>query len=177
MDARIAAFVERTQPLFRGADGLRGVCFNIGWLADLVTEWTGDGGQPLPMRSRRFATWAALSYADLKRFLAELRAASSELGITDLKLGVLVAGLGQVVAPPVTGSMYDLFSNWYDRHPELYPLDISPLPGPDLDPRVPMTADTYAYATRPAGIRAGDPFPEFFGAQWGSGWRPSSAWT
>jgi hypothetical protein len=31
-----------------------------------------------------------------------------------------------------------------------------------------MVADTYAYATRPDGIRAGEPFPEFFGAQWGS---------
>jgi hypothetical protein len=64
--------------------------------------------------------------------------------------------------------MYDLFTNWYERHPELYPLDISPLPGPDLDPRVPMRADAYPYATRPGGIREGEPFPEFFGAQWGS---------
>ncbi len=82
--------------------------------------------------------------------------------------GVLIAGLGQVVAPPDTGSMYDLYSNWYDRHPELYPLDISPLPGPDLDPRVPMHADSYRYVTRPDGIAEGEPFPEFFGAQWGA---------
>ncbi|OGN80932.1 MAG: hypothetical protein A2X23_10710 [Chloroflexi bacterium GWC2_73_18] len=81
---------------------------------------------------------------------------------------MLVAGLGEVVAPPVIGSMYDLFSDWHDRHPELYPLDVSPLPGPDLDPRVPMHADDYPYATRPGGIRAGEPFPEFFGAQWGA---------
>jgi len=165
---KLATFVERTRPLFQGADGLRGICFNIGWLADLVTEWTGTSSQPLPLRSRRFATWAALSYDDLRRFLAELRAAEAGAGIADIKLGVLIAGLGQVVAPPVTGAMYDLFSNWHDRHPELYPLDISPLPGPDLDPRVAMVADTYPYATRPAGIVAGDPFPEFFGAQWGS---------
>jgi hypothetical protein len=64
--------------------------------------------------------------------------------------------------------MYDLFSDWHDRHPELYPLDISPLPGPDLDPRVPMHADDHAYATRPRGITEGEPFPEFFGAQWGA---------
>ncbi len=167
-DLKISTFVERTLPLFRGAEGLRGICFNIGWLADLVTEWTGRPDQPLPLRSRRFATWAALGYEDLRRFLAELRAAEAAAGIPDIALGVLVAGLGQVVAPPVTGAMYDLFSNWYDRHPELYPLDISPLPGPDLDPRVPMVADDYPYASRPGGIRAGDPFPEFFGAQWGT---------
>lgn len=166
-DDTIATFVDRTRPLFTGADGLRGVCLNIGWLADLVTEWTGRPEQRLPLRSRRFARWAALTYADLRRFLGSLRAASVSRGL-ELKLGVLVAGLGQVVAPPVTGTMYDLFTHWYERHPELYPLDISPLPGPDLDPRVPMHADDYPYASRPGGIREGDPFPEFFGAQWGA---------
>jgi len=150
-----------------GADGLAGVCLNVGFLADLVTEWTGRPEQDLPLRSRRFARWAALTYLDLRRFLAGLRAEATAVGI-DLRLGVLIAGLGEVVAPPVTGSMYDLFTNWYERHPELYPLDISPLPGPDLDPRVPLHADDYPYPTRPQGIREGEAFPDFFGAQWGS---------
>ncbi len=166
-DDAIATFLGRTRPLFAGADGLRGVCLNIGWLADLVTEWTGRPEQRLPLRSRRFARWAALTYEDLRGFLGTLRDAGRAAGI-ELHLGVLVAGLGQVVAPPVTGTMYDLFTHWYERHPELYPLDISPLPGPDLDPRVPMRADSYPYASRPGGIREGDPFPEFFGAQWGA---------
>lgn len=167
-DVRIAEFVERTGPLWSSDQELHGVCFNIGWLADLVTEWTGRPDQKLPLRSRRFARWAALSYDDLRRFLTQVRAAAADAGVTDLRLGVLVAGLGEVVAPPVTGAMYDLFSDWHDRHPELYPLDISPLPGPDLDPRVPMHVDDYPYATRPDGIREGDAYPEFFGAQWGS---------
>ena len=167
-EASQAEFVERTLPLLAGERELRGVCFNIGWLADLVTEWSGSGDQPLPLRSRRYARWARLSYADLRHFLASLRATAASRGLADLKLGVLIAGLGQVVAPPDTGSMYDLYSNWYDRHPELYPLDISPLPGPDLDPRVPMHSDKYGYATRPNGITEGEPFPEFFGAQWGA---------
>ena len=167
-DRTIDEFVARTLPLFAGEHELRGVCFNVGWLADLVTEWTGRPDQRLPLRSRRFARWARLSYEDLRRFLADLRRSAAAAGIPDLKLGVLVAGLGEVVAPPVTGSMYDLFSDWHDRHPELYPLDISPLPGPDLDPRVLMHPDDYAYATRPEGIRDGEPFPEFFGEQWGA---------
>jgi hypothetical protein len=166
-DRTIAEFVQRTKPLFAGATGLRGVCFNIGWLADLVTEWTGRPEQRLPLRSRRFARWAALGYEDLRRFLAQLRGAATAEGV-ELTLGVLIAGLGEVVAPPVTGSMYDLFTHWHDRHPELYPLDISPLPGPDLDPRVPMHVDDYPYASRPRGIAEGDPFPEFFGEQWGA---------
>ncbi len=167
-DRTIDQFVERTQPLLAGEHELRGVCFNVGWLADLVTEWGGRPEQPLPLRSRRFARWARLTYEDLRRFLAQVRRSATAAGIRDLKLGVLVAGLGEVVAPPVTGTMYDLFSDWHDRHPELYPLDISPLPGPDLDPRVPMHADDHAYATRPHGIAEGEPFPEFFGAQWGA---------
>jgi len=167
-DRTIDEFVARTLPLLAGDHGLRGVCFNVGWLADLVTEWTGRPDQRLPLRSRRFARWARLSYEDLRGFFAEMRRSAAAAGIADLKLGVLVAGLGEVVAPPVTGSMYDLFSDWHDRHPELYPLDISPLPGPDLDPRVPLHADTHAYATRPDGIAEGEPFPEFFGGQWGS---------
>ena len=167
-DRTIDEFVARTLPLFAGEHELRGVCFNVGWLADLVTEWTGRPDQRLPLRSRRFARWARLSYEDLRRFVADLRRSAAAAGIPDLKLGVLVAGLGEVVAPPVTGSMYDLFSDWHDRHPELYPLDISPLPGPDLDPRVLMHPDDYAYATRPEGIRDGEPFPEFFGEQWGA---------
>ncbi|MFV2063971.1 MAG: hypothetical protein ACC726_10730 [Chloroflexota bacterium] len=166
-DRTIDRFVARTEPLFAGSDGLSGVCLNIGWLADLVTEWTGRPEQHLPLRSRRFARWASLTYEDLRRFLAQLRSAGAEQGI-ELTLGVLVAGLGEVVAPPVTGTMYDLFTHWHDRHPELYPLDISPLPGPDLDPRVPMRADDYPYATRPRGISEGEGFPEFFGSQWGS---------
>ncbi len=167
-DRTIDQFVERTLPLLTGEHELRGVCFNVGWLADLVTEWSGRPEQPLPLRSRRFARWARLSYEDLRRFLGQVRRSAAAAGIDDLKLGVLVAGLGEVVAPPVTGTMYDLFSDWHDRHPELYPLDISPLPGPDLDPRVPMHADDHLYATRAHGIAEGEPFPEFFGGQWGS---------
>lgn len=167
-DRSLERFLGRIRPLVGGDHEVQGVCFNIGWLADLVTEWSGDAAQRLPLRSRRFANWARLSYSDLRDFLGQTRAVAANLGLADLRLGVLVAGLGQVVAPPDDGSMYDLFSSWYDRHPELYPLDISPLPGPDLDPRVPLRGDAFAYATRPHGIAEGEPFPEFFGAQWGA---------
>jgi hypothetical protein len=166
-DHSTVEFVRRVRPLLASADGLQGVCLNVGFLADIVTEWTGRPEQRLPLRSRRFARWAALTYEDLRAFLARLREAGGDEGLR-LSLGILVAGLGEVVAPPVTGSMYDLFTHWYERHPELYPLDISPLPGPDLDPRVPMHADDYPYATRPQGISEAEPFPEFFGQQWGA---------
>ncbi|HEX7264714.1 MAG TPA: hypothetical protein VF383_11105 [Candidatus Dormibacteraeota bacterium] len=167
-DRSLERFLGRTRSLLQGKREVQGVCFNVGWLADIVTEWTGDPEQRLPLRSRRFAHWATLSYADLRDFFAKMKSDAARIGLPDLRLGVLVAGLGQVVAPPDDGSMYDLYSSWYERHPELYPLDISPLPGPDLDPRVPLKRDGYAYATRPQGLQEGEPFPEFFGAQWGS---------
>jgi hypothetical protein len=167
-DRSLERFLGRTRPLLHGEREVQGVCFNVGWLADLVTEWSGDPQQRLPLRSRRFAHWASLSYADLRDFFAQVRAEAARLGVQKLKLGVLVAGLGQVVAPPDDGSMYDLFSSWFERHPEMYPLDISPLPGPDLDPRVPLKPDHHKYATRPHGLRDGEPFPEFFGQQWGA---------
>jgi hypothetical protein len=167
-DRSLERFLGRTRALLSGDHEIQGVCFNIGWLADLVTEWTGDPEQRLPLRSRRFAHWAALSYSDLRGFLEQVRSVGRKEGLAELRLGVLVAGLGQVVAPPEDGSMYDLYSSWYERHPELYPLDISPLPGPDLDPRVPLKKDGYGYATRPNGLAEGEPYPEFFGGQWGS---------
>lgn len=165
---RVGEFVDRIGPLVEKAETGRGVCFNVGWLVDVVTEWTGHPDQRLPLRSRRYARWADLSYDDLGRLFRLVRQRADGAGIPDLKLGILVAGLGQVVAPPDTGAIYDLYSAWHDRHPELYPLDVSPLPGPDLDPRVPLREDDYPYASRPDGIRAGEPFPEFFGAQWGA---------
>jgi hypothetical protein len=167
-DRSVERFLGRTSPLLQGDREVQGVCFNVGWLADLVTEWTGRPDQRLPLRSRRFANWARLSYADLRDFFALVRRVAGDIGLPTIKLGVLIAGLGQVVAPPDDGSMYDLFSTWYERHPELYPLDISPLPGPDLDPRVPLHGDEYPYATRPDGLREGESFPEFLGDQWGS---------
>jgi hypothetical protein len=165
---RISQFAERVAPLWRGATGWRGVILNVGWLADIVTEWSGDPHQPLPLRSRRYERWRTTTYDDLRRFVADLKDTAARNGAADLKVGLLIAGLGNVVAPRDTGAMYDLYSDWYDRHPELYPLDISDLPGPDLDPRVPLRADTYRYATRPEGVTEGEHFGDLLGDQWGS---------
>ena len=164
----IAEFTQRVAPLWAGATGWRGVVLNIGWLADIVTEWTGDPEQRLPLRSRRYRRLSRTSYGELRQFIADLKESAARRGAPDLKVGVLIAGLGNVVSPRDTGAMYDLYSNWYDRHPELYPLDISDLPGPDLDLRVPLRADDYPYATRPAGASEGETYGDLLGDQWGS---------
>lgn len=60
----------RVAPLLAEVRGRRGIFFNLGWLIDLVTEWTGDLDQPIPTRSRRTAPWAAVGYRRLAEFLA-----------------------------------------------------------------------------------------------------------
>lgn len=162
-DRSVEEFVERCLPLWAGRRGERGVVLNTGFLVDIVTEFTGVVDQLLPLRSRRYARWRDRSYRDLRVLVARLRAASARRGIDDLRVGVLVAGVGRVS----TGTeMYDLQSDWCDRHPELYPLSLSPLPGPDLDPRVPLAADDRRYASRADGIVSGTPFGELLGDQW-----------
>ena len=159
----VGEFVERAAPLWHGRRGERGVVLNPGFLVDILTEFSGDPDQALPMRAQRYARWAQHSYRDLGALAASLRAAASREGIDDLRVGVFVAGVGRVL----TGTeMYDLHSDWCDRHPELYPFDLSPLPGPDLDPRVPLRADAHRYASRPDGIVAGTPFAELLADQW-----------
>lgn len=161
--ASVAEFVERTAPLWHGVRGERGVVLNPGFLVDVVTEFGGDVDQRLPLRSRRYDRWRERSYRDLATLAAAIRDEAARHGLGDVRVGILVAGVGRVI----TGSdLYDLASDWCDRHPELYPFDLSPLPGPDLDPRVPLLADDHPYAAFPAGIPPGLPFGELLAAQW-----------
>lgn len=165
---RIDIFTTRISPLLAAAPGYKGVILNVGWLSDIVTEWTGSGDQMLPLRARRYKDWNNTSYKQLREFITKLRAAMSHAGVAPLRIGIFIAGIGSVVLPRSTGAMYDLYSSWSERHPELYPLDVSTLPGPDLDPRVPLQEDRYPYASRPDGINAGTRFAEFLGDQWGA---------
>ncbi len=161
-------FAERCFPLVAGVSGDRGVILNAGWLADIVTEWTGDSEQPLPFRSRRYAHWHGRTYRDFGLFVRDLREAFVRRGVDDLRVGIFIAGLGHVLWPSDTATLYDLRSAWSERHPELYPLDVSLLPGPDLDPRVPLTADDYPYASHPDGLPEGTSFAALLAAQWAS---------
>lgn len=162
---RIETFCERVAPLL-AVPGDRGVILNVGWLADIVTEWRGDGEQVIPLRSRRYERWRHTTYADLRDFVAALKAGFERHGVT-ASVGIFIAALGSVVWPRDTGTLYDLYSDWAERHAELYPLDISRLPGPDLDPRVPLTADDYPYASHPGGVTAGMPYSQLLADQWG----------
>jgi hypothetical protein len=156
-------FVERVAPLWEGRRGERGVVINPGFLVDVLTEFSGDTAMRLPLRSQRYARWRHASYVDLSALAAGLRRSAERLGVDGVRIGILVAGVGRVI----TGTtMYDLESDWCDRHPELYPFNLSPLPGPDLDPRRRLAADDYRYASRPDGTVAGMPFAELLAGQW-----------
>ncbi|MGD9999078.1 MAG: hypothetical protein AB7L17_05810 [Ilumatobacteraceae bacterium] len=160
---RVEEFVGRVTPVLAGHRDHRSVVLNPGFLADILTEFDGDPGMRLPLRSSRYARWRDCTYADLAWLAAELRRCAAAQGIDGLRVGIFVAGVGRVI----TGSdLYDLASDWCDRHPELYPFDLSPLPGPDLDPRVPLRGDDHRYASRPDGIAEGTSFGEFLADQW-----------
>ncbi|MFN8560912.1 MAG: hypothetical protein U0703_04640 [Anaerolineae bacterium] len=164
---QIETLVERVAPLLQAVDGWCGIFFNVGWLIDLVTEWTGDPQQNIPTLSRRTAKWAAHSYADLRDFVAAFRATAAEYHLADLKLGVLFVGWAHVVWPPEL-KIYDFDSTWYARHPELYAEPHTIIGMPDLHPVNCLHADNYPYAAFPNGIAEDAYFPDFFGAQWGS---------
>lgn len=157
----------RVAPLAVGVQGRRGIFFNLGWLIDLVTEWTGDPAQPIPTRSRRTAAWAAVSYQRLADFVDDYRAAAERHGVAGAQCGILFVEWAQVVWPPEL-KIYDFASDWYERHPELYAPARSHIGMPDLFPVHRLHADVYRYAAFPDGLAEGMSFGEFFGPQWAS---------
>lgn len=158
-------FADRVRPLLAGDRELRGVMLNVGWLADVVTLFSGDLDQPLPLESRRYRSWRRHTYADLAALVDELRTALEDAGQPGCRIGLFTVGWGEL-DPPETEGIYDLSSAWRRRHPELYARRITVYPGCDLDPRVPLVGDGEPYAAFPRGIADGESFAAFFGAQW-----------
>jgi hypothetical protein len=164
---RLDELFTRVSPLLEGVAGRTGIFFNLGWLIDLVTEWTGDLDQPIPTRSRRTAKWAAVGYRRLSEFVAEFRDAGRRHGLGDIGCGILFVHWAHVVWPPEL-KIYDFDSDWHERHPELYGEAHSHIGMPDLHPANRLRADDYPYASALSGLAEGASFPEFFGAQWAS---------
>ena len=165
LDPQIETLLTRIEPLWKGVGGQRGLFFNVGWLIDLVTEWTGNPEQCIPTRSRRTAAWAKQTYAQLQRFVERFRQHATRYGLADLKIGVLFVGWAHVVWPPEL-KIYDFDSDWYDRHPEVYDSPKSFIGMPDLHPWKRLRGDSYPYAAFPDGVGEGSYFPDFFGKQW-----------
>lgn len=167
IEMQLDELLDRVAPLLNAATGERGILFNLGWLIDVVTEWTGDPAQTLPLRSRRTAAWAQRTYGDLRTFVTTFRSRALVHGFVDLKIGILFVGWSHVVWPPEL-KIYDFESDWYARHPELYGEPKSLIGMPDLHPHRRLHADSYPYAAFPNGLPESTYFPDFFGAQWGS---------
>jgi len=157
------AFMQRMAPLYQDVAGSRGIILCCGWILDLITEWTGDPCQPLPFQTKLLSNWKSGSYDDLRKMVGALREAAVHIGVDDLKIGFMFVAWGQFVMNPEIE--YDVFSKWYERHPELYPRPQGIFP--NLDPGVPLHEDSYPYATRPQGIQQGEAFQSFLGDQWG----------
>ena len=166
LEPQIEMLWSRIAPLLDGVQGDYGIFFNVGWLIDLVTEWTGDPRQTIPTLSRRTALWAKRTYRDLADFIVRLRAGALRHGLDRLVVGVLFVGWAHVVWPPEL-KIYDFDSAWYARHRELYAPPKSIINMPDLHPISRLRADQYPYAAFPKGLEENTYFPEFFGSQWG----------
>lgn len=166
LQPQLDTLVERIAPLLADVQGDYGLFINVGWLIDLVTEYTGDPQQTLPLLSRRTAKWGAHTYADLAAFVAALRDTTARFGLPRFQIGVLFVGWAHVVWPPEL-KIYDFDSSWYARHPELYGEAHTIIGMPDLHPLKRLRADDYPYASFPHGLDADTYFPDFFGAQWG----------
>jgi hypothetical protein len=160
--AKTEELAQSLVPLFKGVQGAKGMILNCGWLIDLITEWTGNPEQPLPIRSQLLNDWKGFTYQNLKGLFAALRAAFQANGYDGMKFGMMFVAWGYFLS---SDDMYDIRSDWYERHPELYPHSSSGFK--DMNPGVPLVADDYPYATRPQGLQDGDSFQLFFGEQWG----------
>jgi len=167
LDEQIPVVLDRLAPLYASVAGTRGLVFNVGWLIDLVTEWSGRVDQPLPLHSRRTAGWNDRRYGDLHSFFARLKQEAARRDLGDLKIGVLFVNWGHVAWPPDI-KIYDFDSDWYDRHPEVYGEPHSFIGMPELVPGRLLHADSYPYATYPSGVSEGTPFVDLLGPQWGS---------
>ena len=149
--------VQRLQPVVEGArGGTRALIGCFGWLADLVTEWSGDAAQSLPITNPDSSAWSHgnATYGDLQQFLANLRRALDGVGLADVRLGALFVGWSQIYRIAQ--------SPFRQRHPELYEPG-----GHGLSQRLMwhMAPDTYAYAAFPHGVPANTSFFAFWGAQ------------
>lgn len=178
----IKTVLERLKPIFDSSlEGSEvGVAINFGWVLDLVTMWSGDPRQKLPIQSRRMAEWSGITYSDLRDLIGKMRETAEELHIRDLKIGPLFIGVGEFATDIVNGSeeldddvdsgaIYQERSAWLARHPEIFPFsERVTLHGKGIDLRVALEADEFAYATFQSGISQGTTFAEFFSRQWGS---------
>jgi len=97
-DRSLERFLGRTRALLSGDHEIQGVCFNIGWLADLVTEWTGESAQRLPLRSPRMPDFDELpvpAQNEIRRARGETSDEHPQKARTSLLQRLANVGLGR----------------------------------------------------------------------------------
>ena len=104
---------------WRLTEGWRGLFFNVGWLIDLVTEWTGD---PSAADSDAKPPHGEMGGAQLRRpadFVARAAGAAARRRADRLQNRRVVRRLGARRLAARTENLR-LRLDWYARHPELY---------------------------------------------------------
>ncbi|MDX2227550.1 MAG: hypothetical protein SFY92_10745 [Verrucomicrobiae bacterium] len=159
MDRQAAELLERLAPLYRSVSGTQGLLIESGFRLDVVTEWTGDPDQLLPIRAPQLAVWEKQSYRTLGRLFDTLKKAARKKGLKNFRVGLPMLSCGDAA----DAHIYDFKCPFQGRHPEMYD---NRYPA-NLCPGNPIKQDRYPYASLPKGLPKGMSFNEMFGRQWG----------
>jgi hypothetical protein len=164
IESQARELIKRLAPLWKPADGLTCLMLSCGLKVPLVTLWSGDLSQQLPVSGERYRDWIGASYADLRGLVGYLKEEASSNGIQLIVGCAFTAGGGGGAGFVDTGAaLYEQQDRtWYERHPEVYRVDGG------VDTLAQLNPDTHSYASRPRGIQRGDTFASFFGDQWGA---------
>jgi len=167
LDAKIHRFVQMYNPIFQSCTGDNYLILNVGWLVDIITNWSGDPNQNLPINSKKLKPWSGKSYSFLKEFIQKLYTEFAESGTKNLNIGLSVCGWG-VFDYPEHVKLYDFKGIWSQRHPELYQPVSEEFIRKSFYGDVMLNADSFSYAAYPKGIPQDLPFAKLLGNQWGS---------
>jgi hypothetical protein len=188
VDASGLAFWDRYHPLYAGVDGWKGVIVNVGWLGDVIFDWSGDleSEISLPKEMRTYPWFeypgrlSGTTRQKMELWTDRLRRAEAPAVVTyppwtygDLKrlastlrrIAFEVYGIADFrVGTFLTGwrSIYNgEDTSLCRRHPNTYNGRKLNVPGT-------LNADSRPYGAFPDGIPDGIAFTEFFGRQWGN---------
>ena len=153
--------INRLAPLLQPTAGRIGLIFDLGWLLDLAMDWNGAPTQRYPIDTGMCPQWSNATYSDIAIVLGAVKSAAADAGLAALQMGLLFVGWSQIYQIPE--------GPFFQRHPELlaYHEPYSPYKF-NFSAARSLRADTYPYATSPAGVPQGTSFFDLFGAQFTS---------
>jgi hypothetical protein len=112
VEAQAAFVIGRLAPLLAPTSGVTGLIVDLGWLVDVVADFSGNTSQLYPIAAVMSPQWAGATYADMASVLSSLRAAAADAGLGSVRIGTLFVGWASIYQIPQ--------SSFSLRHPEAY---------------------------------------------------------